>query len=60
MLSFDRDIRILSLKKMFTKFSEKFSLRTKTVVNQQVFNILLIFFPYEVSKYPLSLSMGQH
>ena len=60
MLKFDRDIRVLSLEKIFTKFSEKFSLRTKNVLNQQVFNILLIFFPYEVINYPLCLYMGQH
>ena len=48
-LRFDRDIRVLSLEKMFTKFPEKFSLRTKNVLTQQIFNILLIFFPYEVS-----------
>ena len=59
-LRFDQDIRILSLEKIEPKFSKIFVCGQKNSVNQQVFMILLIFFPHEVSNYPLSLYMGQH
>ena len=59
-LRFDRDIRVLSLEKIEPKFLKKFVCGQKNAVNQRVFKILSIFLPHEISKYPLSLYMGQH
>ena len=54
-LRFDRDIRVLSQKKIFSKNFHLFALQTKNAVNQRVFKIFPKFFFYMVSYYPLIL-----
>ena len=42
-----------AMEKTLTKFLEKFHLHAKKIINHGVFKILLNFFLYEVSIYPL-------
>ena len=54
-LRFDQDIRVLSSKKIFSKFFIFSPCERKNSVNQRVFKILLKFFFYMVNNYPLIL-----